>query len=209
MAGFGTPNFIGVTIIKTYLCPKDPTHTFIPLENPYPSTNAGQLLWAPTNYVYNGILFSGYDGPSGSAQYARLVNITDGASNTAMFTERDAMCDGSQLVGTFFARGCFWDWTQSQLLSGNSQRPLYNVNFTNIVTGQSCTPDGSGVQVPTQAPAPGYCNPCGFPQSGHIGAIQVGMCDGSVRSPAALRDAGRCRGVSRPPSRRPRVRPGP
>jgi prepilin-type N-terminal cleavage/methylation domain-containing protein/prepilin-type processing-associated H-X9-DG protein len=173
LAGFGTPNFVGAKMIKTFICPADTTNPGVPMMSGSGVTaNTDQLLWAPSNYAYNGSVFHGY----ASGQYTSIAQITDGASNTMMFAERLAFCDGT--LQNSGSRGCFWAWGQNGG-TGNSQRPLYDVGF-GALTGPPCP--NPLLTPPIKAPTVGYCEPCALVMSGHTGGCNAGMCDGSVRA---------------------------
>jgi prepilin-type N-terminal cleavage/methylation domain-containing protein len=131
--------------VKTYICPSDPTYT----------PNIGL-----TSYVYNWMVFTedpayGITSPTGaSSRYARIpATFQDGTTNTIMFTERLAICQGYYT---------WWTWW-----GGDSQyAPEYAYyNLGNPVSAKNTN------QCIWQQPA-----------SAHTGGIMVCMGDASCRS---------------------------
>jgi prepilin-type processing-associated H-X9-DG protein len=95
----------------------------------------------------------------------------DGTSNTVLFAERYAVCDGTSIGMTI--RACLWDWNEPGNQAGHAQWPVYS-DYSDPVSG-------SNFNLPQIRPAVGKCNWYG-PNSAHDGGGQVAMCDGSVRS---------------------------
>lgn len=120
--------------IKSYVCPADKTE---------PADGVYKGLLATTNYAANWLIF-GRDG-------ARIASITDGASNTLMFTERYQVCNGTPCAWGYPALS---PWT-----------PAFAYYSTAKFQSQPAAPE---------------CDPA-LPQGFHGGAIHVAMADASAR----------------------------
>lgn len=202
--GFGTPQFVGSVPVKTYICPADST---TPAGNLLTQTSVGNYtdaegLWATSNYQGNLNIFAGggqWNGgtvngvPGAYATPAlNLISITDGLSNTVMFSERLSVCDGSQMAVTQYTlRACLWDWNEPvDGRSGRGQFPVFNWYWGTTLIGADIVPSGPDQypynawspagNVPQTNPARGFCNFAGV-VSNHDGVVMVGMADGSVR----------------------------
>jgi type II secretory pathway pseudopilin PulG len=158
-------------VIPTYVSPSDPT-----VEN---GTADYGVPWALTSYGYNFQVFGNPAAPVGSDivyGYPQTTNIAfwfgrtgmlaiaDGTSNTIMFAEKLAQCgawfrgiDGSSLWS------CEW----------NQRRPGFAINGASPYS----TGLGSIFQV---NPNPGLCD-WHLASTSSSSAIQVALCDGSVR----------------------------
>ncbi len=173
-ANFGTANFVGLTVIKTYVCPSDYT---TPANGLYAdSTYADQQpLWAVSNYLGNFAIFGAGD-VNMQTNSLGLLQITDGTSNTILFAERLGVCDQSSFptpAGGYQVplRATFWDWNEPSGGAGHLQWPVYGyfVSANNL-------PYGYGPQF---SPVAGQCySP--VPSTPHT-TLVVGMADGSVR----------------------------
>ncbi len=158
--------------IKTYICPSDPSNT---------GTVVGQGsqglpwsdTWGVTSYAANAQVFAsvngdgtmnGGGGPPGSQWYGapRMpASFPDGTSNTILFAEHYAQCNGQYNTWGFWWAG--------------SWQPC----FANSSTG--AIGPGSKFQVqplPWQGPA---CQ-IGLASTAHTGGMMSGLADGSVRS---------------------------
>ena len=152
-------------VIKTYLCPSDPTNS------PAPTWTNG---WVVGNYADNNEVFNANTGWPGWGNdwgqppaYARLpASIPDGTSNTIGVAEKYARCNNS---GTLWAHG---QWN-----------PAWEPRF-NTYSNRGLT---SKFQV-QPAPNPATTSSCDNtrPSSAHAGGMNVLLMDGSVRflSPA-------------------------
>jgi prepilin-type N-terminal cleavage/methylation domain-containing protein/prepilin-type processing-associated H-X9-DG protein len=159
--------------IKTYICPSDPSNT---------GTVVGQGsqglpwsdTWGITSYSANAQVFAtvnangtmnGGGGPPGSQWYGapRMpATFADGTSNTILFAEHYAQCNGQYNTWGFWWAG--------------SWQPC----FANSSTGAIGV--GSFFQVqPLPWQAGGNCQ-IGRPSTAHTGGMNVGMSDGSVRN---------------------------
>jgi len=151
------------TPVKAYMCPADPT------------LNSGTTGWASVgSYAFNGIIFQ--------ADWVGFSNfpasISDGTSNTIMFTE-------------VYAGGTYQ----------NSDQSLWWWDYNSFMTPGASNGDCGGLgyygpaYVPLIRPTPTYCQTNTTPWtwggkasvcmcravSPHTGGIQVAMGDGSVR----------------------------
>jgi len=141
-------------VVKTYLCPSDPT-----VNNGFPS-NRGQD-WAATSYAANYQLFGST--VSGNARLPQfgVGNIPDGTSNTIAFCEKFGGCTGDN--GSLWAYpGPAWA-NQYDALVGNS--PAY----------------GTWNQVPQNGVRQTACD-IGRAQAIHSAVCLSSLMDGSVRS---------------------------
>jgi len=154
-------------VIKTYLCPSDPTHS----NGRRPTDTNG---WACTSYSNNNMLFGGGNGFGQSNGYAytnppgvyisrgkfTVGNIPDGSSNTISIVER-------------FAYYPAYDWA-----------PLWNHPSDGAHHGNqhqwTHTYGQFGAYMPQVGTKPKQAHPY-YPNSGHSASIQVGLMDGSVR----------------------------
>jgi len=160
--------------IKTYICPADSsaptngvaTHT-------YPWSDS----WGVTSYAANSQVFARVNA-NGTVNGANVVNyspwygdtklldITDGTSNTVMVAERLAQC-GDPNANEYVNRFDFW-WAGG-----------WQPNFANSAAGQ---PIGTGAMFQLSVKAYGTsagCSPL-RPSSPH-GTMQTLLCDASVR----------------------------
>jgi prepilin-type N-terminal cleavage/methylation domain-containing protein len=144
--------------IKNYLSPADSTAT--------PSgigTNTGRPI---TSYVSNGFVFSGngilsINGDWNQSSSARIpATFPDGTSNTIIFTERRASC-----------QGCDSLWTES-----NPGQCSNGYQLSMWPTAGTYT----GVLLPQWQPNPPVCNTAQV-AGNSTGGILVGLGDGSVR----------------------------
>ncbi len=143
-------------VVKTFLCPSDPS-----VSNGFAAnqTNA----WAASCYAANFQLFGmSQQATARGTTYAALYNvgnIPDGASNTVSFTERYAAC------GLY---GNLWAWY------GNPNQ--WGVTFANSPWG------GNFTSAPLFQPNPwnSKCDPT-RPSTSHTATCQTALMDGSVR----------------------------
>jgi len=146
-------------VVKTLLCPSDPTH------NAGLGPNTG---WTVTSYSRNYYMFDtggGYQPQAGGHYYTlskyTIANIPDGTSNTIGITERYAYMS---------AYGWSSLWThhgQDRFHWGYSQwAPVYGP---------------WGLQNTPQNARPNQAHPY-YPNSGHSSGVQTLLMDGSVRN---------------------------
>jgi prepilin-type N-terminal cleavage/methylation domain-containing protein/prepilin-type processing-associated H-X9-DG protein len=157
--------------VKTYVCPADPTG----------NGGIGYGGWATVgSYVVNGMLFQadwvGYSKFPGS--------ITDGTSNTILFTETYALGQGVPASGdqTLW----WWDYNTFQAPPsangdcGGLTPSTYGVNITPLIKPSVAYCNTTFAQwnwSTTQLPSACMCRPV----SPHSGGINAALGDGSVR----------------------------
>jgi prepilin-type N-terminal cleavage/methylation domain-containing protein/prepilin-type processing-associated H-X9-DG protein len=176
-ARFGTDTFVGAEAIKLFLCPSDPTAPpSVAVTDPAHSVdNLAQLRWAPSSYAGNASVFG--NPTANQNNYFKLLQITDGLSNTVLFWERYAVCDGTAPGAVLTlppgeVRACLWDWTEPPPGAGNAQFPIY---------GDYVPPTAANFPLPQVKPQRGFCDWTAS-NTGHAGGTNVAMCDGSVRT---------------------------
>ena len=155
------------TVIKTFLCPSDPSSP----GGKCATTDGGANGWAISNYVANAYVFANV--PAGTTYGAARIPSTfiDGTSNTIIFTEAYGTCGAGGNINGSTEYGTLW------ADSNSVWRPAFNLI-------------GSKGTVPTTYPAaplfqvqPNYTTSCNInvPNSPHTSGITTGLGDGSVR----------------------------
>jgi len=149
------------TILKTYLCPSDP------------SRDAGQPVniqrggFATTSYVSNVLVFN----PRGTSSID--VAMPDGQSNTVILAERYQVC--APTSGGYTSGG----WALHPSYAGHAWD---TPSFGYAEIGHGHDPDFTFGSLPFQtAPAANACV-WQVTQSGHTGTMVVGLGDGSTRN---------------------------
>ncbi len=156
---FGSLNTPAANIIKTYLCPSDPTNS-----NPVTWTNG----WVMGNYADNNEVFGDPNNPGYANNYqGNIAAISDGTSNTIGYAEKYAQrCtgNGTNGNGSLWAHGEWNPWWEPRFNTWANRGP------------------GAKFQVqPTVSPATSpTCDPTRT-QSGHSGGMNVLLMDGSTR----------------------------
>ena len=164
------------TLVKSYICPSDPT--------------LGTQSWcnqAVTSYAFNGQVFAqavNVNPASGSGTWGTQRKfpsyIMDGTSNTLAFTEKEITSFLVPYSGNLPDQGINYypDWGPSLFgsyepsgIPGPGNTPPAAAMFL-IQPKMGCSATGQG----TGGCAPGYS-----PSTGHTGGIMAGMFDGSVR----------------------------
>src|SRR6266550_5213448 len=173
MAGAGTPSYIGTSIIKTYVCPSDPS---IPPTGIYTDTVYG-LNWGSSSYAGNYLLFGLTNANWDVVDYQNANSIpktiTDGTSNTVMFAEKYARCETNQFG---IRRGNMWDWWET---AGFVYHPLF---AWNTWWGTGIGPQSKFQIQPS--PFIGNCDPART-ATAHPGGMQACLADASVRNLSA------------------------
>jgi prepilin-type N-terminal cleavage/methylation domain-containing protein len=200
-------NFFGVPVyypgnnqvyskpVKVFVCPADPT------VGPDGTVTVNGVTWGAGCYAFNALIFSkqngivqstppapnghGYD-PAGAARIQ--TSIPDGTSNTILMAEKYARC-----TNALFAEGGGY-WAYSALSSPAlppPMQPLPKPVYPGIeITFFAAYPGGASAIGPASLfqvqpnPFIGNCDPLRA-STGHSTAIQVAMCDASVRSVSA------------------------
>jgi prepilin-type N-terminal cleavage/methylation domain-containing protein len=175
----------GPTIIKTFICPSDPT--LIGNITTMPPTFAP---FASTSYAGNALFFD--------LGTKRILSITNGTSNTVMLAEVYKDCQQSQAATQQWVQTCWachftfvpptdWQNTPAYGVPRLSTAPHWNyIPF--VDNGPPFYPPiyrdfvNSTGTVPFQVqPAPGQCDPT-VTQTAHTSGMQAGLGDGSVRT---------------------------
>jgi prepilin-type N-terminal cleavage/methylation domain-containing protein len=164
---FNNANAACQTVVKTYLCPSDPTT----------STSNGWPLggWAVTgNYAPNYLVF----GHTSSMMNANIPRtFQDGTSNTIIFAEVYGSCanSGSQ----------FWNYWGTQDDSSGTTIFMMDPSQADWGNKPSCVGPNCKFQIQpisnNSTPLPQGCDPT-VAQTPHTGGMQVCLGDASVRS---------------------------
>ncbi|HWG42545.1 MAG TPA: DUF1559 domain-containing protein [Gemmataceae bacterium] len=164
---------VGGQIVKTFICPSDPSQST-------PSGGCGVMNgpniqrdgFASCCYAANVMVFE----PRGTQSIT--AQVTDGTANTVAFAERFKNCSPSS--GGCTLPGWAWNtirnggdgWTSPTFGAANDKIDQMNHQGAQYNYG------GAAFQA---GPSASQCN-WYVTQSGHTGSMQVGLCDGSVRS---------------------------
>jgi prepilin-type N-terminal cleavage/methylation domain-containing protein len=193
--------YIRANVIKTYVCPSDPTEP----SNVDTYWTAAAAGWANGNYAGNAMVFD----PVANQPVSTLNLVTsmpDGTSNTVTFAHKYKRCDASNGIGGIAETD--WGWYPRDGQGGYWTAAAFgmaayvNVNGKNTLTNSdgylvnitcaapSCGADySSGHTVPPTGipfqikPAPGMCNFTAT-ASPHD-TMLVGLGDGSARTVSA------------------------
>jgi prepilin-type N-terminal cleavage/methylation domain-containing protein len=184
---------VGSNLVKPFLCPADPS---VVNAGPYSgcgvmiSSNLNRDGFAPCNYAANVMVFE----PRGAGNL--LQQVPDGTSNTVAFAERYKNCSPSNAYGG----GCTlpaWAWNtianggdpwssptfgawDDQIWQMNAQGASYYYPGPQWAYGSPFPPAGTNITPFQAGSSPQQCN-WYVTQGGHTGAMQVALCDGSVR----------------------------
>jgi len=152
-------------VIKTYVCPSDPTNQSAPTPTP-----PGVWQWATASYAVNGQVFQGNRWNSNYGRYP--ASISDGTSNTIFFTEKMA-AGNSNCPGSVCGGYNYWaDWGPliGQTAAAGGSAAAWNVGPTGAAAYPIISPTPPGNQSSCVA------------STGHTAVILVGLGDGSVRA---------------------------
>ena len=154
------------TSIEGFLCPSRPN-----AETVAATTNGGANKWAIGNYAGNFFIFGDRTALSTEGR-TRLAMITDGLSQTIMFSERYGTCGNSGKPNDASTWGNLWA----------DSNPRWRPHF--CMNGQE--PDAANIASGCDMfqAMPDWIKGCdhGSAQSLHSGGIVTALCDGSVTS---------------------------
>jgi len=164
-SGAGWNNGVNARYVKTYVCPSDPTAS-----SPYLATT-GAGGWSDASYAPVSLLFgpngTPMSGQTGCGSPYRVNTIQDGTSNQIAIVERYANFPAYGWSNTAFwpeGGGTPWGWNPYGATYGpwgTNYQPQIGVSPSNNTGG---------------GPAHPY-----YPNTGHTGAMQTLLMDGSVR----------------------------
>ncbi len=184
-AGVGGSNFIGANVIKTYVCPSDPS-----ISGLYTDQFFG-YQWAPSSYAGNFLIFgvptmpilfnnsTGWQTWQGASSIP--ASFQDGTSNTILYAERYGICGSA--VSPLPGQANLWDWwlpqpgTTAAYLNGGLGHHYFPYFAVPTDNG---TPVGPMSLFQVQPPQ----NNCDASRAStpHPGGMQVTLADGSVRT---------------------------
>jgi prepilin-type N-terminal cleavage/methylation domain-containing protein len=156
--------------VPVFLCPSNPS------VGPEGVVTVNGTTWGASCYAGNGQVFAPIRGnPQGRR---RLVEITDGTSNTILYAEKYARCSSTSLA---LDGGNLWAYCASGVFDlPPPMEPPYKLYHPGFGGGPYTIGPGSRFQVqPT--PFLGNCNPR-LASTPHPGGMMVCLADGSVRT---------------------------
>jgi prepilin-type N-terminal cleavage/methylation domain-containing protein len=155
-------------VVKTYLCPTDPSIA----NGKNTTTNGGANNWGASCYGGNNYVFG--NPPAGHTRgYVTIpASVPDGLSNTVFFAEMYGTCGNGGSQNGSSTWGSLWADANSVW------RPGYDLGPSKGGGGLAAYPPSPMFQVQPQK-----YNTClpDRPQAAHTGGINVGLGDGSVR----------------------------
>jgi hypothetical protein len=159
------------TILKGYLCPLDPSSSTDPPSSTS-NTNIQRDGYAGTSYLCNVMVFE----PRGTKGISTAM--PDGTSNTVTIAEAYQLCynaaDGGWTVPA-------WAWNPNYGdVWATAAFGMPTDGWNNVLSQRGADYSNGGVAFSIQ-PRTNGCN-WYVTQTGHAGAMSVGMGDGSVRS---------------------------
>jgi prepilin-type N-terminal cleavage/methylation domain-containing protein/prepilin-type processing-associated H-X9-DG protein len=157
-------------VIKTYLCPSDPS----PAPGGLVPDAGGGTPWGAGNYQPSQDSFGRT--PGGSMKIPR--DYKDGVSNVIFFGERYALCGNPTLTAIPFPPGVSATCSQPAPGGGEWANDKRQLNYYERSTSSTC--DTAVVLWQQQPIWNGNCNPYLY-NSGHTGGMNVLLGDGSVR----------------------------
>ena len=163
--------------VPTFLCPSDPS------VGPGGVVTVNGISWGASCYAVNSQVVAPVPGdPQGRR---RMVEITDGTSNTILYAEKYARCTSTSMPLTGGEGGSLWAYCASRVfdLPPPMNPPLkpYAAGFAIIgYFGNPQGPVGSKFQV-QPSPFLGNCDPTRA-STAHAGGMLVCLADGSVRT---------------------------
>ncbi len=123
-ANFGnSATFVGAKVVKVYQCPSDPGNGKLYTDTSY--AGEGESLWATCSYAGNYQIF-------GSPQFQLPRDCSDGSSNTILYAERYAVCDGTLMPQGPNLRACLWDWNEPSANPGHANWPIFAYDWSSV-----------------------------------------------------------------------------
>jgi prepilin-type N-terminal cleavage/methylation domain-containing protein len=172
--------------VEVFLCPSDPgvgaDGTVLVAGNPF-----GAACYGPNALVMaqNDISKKPYKvNPQGRT---RLIEITDGTSNTILFAEKYARCSNTTLDPQFQNGGTAWAYTAAAVFSWQEAPmglpvKMFQVGFCIPALENLGAPDVIGPKSKFQyRPSITECKPT-HTATAHTAGMQVGLVDGTVRN---------------------------
>ena len=166
--------------VKTLLCPSDPS---IDSEG---TVMIDGIPFGAASYAPNGLI-SGTPPPTPSPQgKTRILDITDGASNTILHAEKYARCSNGYLSPPFRDGGTAWAYCTAKAFAwqpppmafpGKAFQPGFAIAGLVTLGAPDAIGENSFFQV---RPDEGRCDPTRA-STPHTAGILVGLVDGSVR----------------------------
>jgi prepilin-type N-terminal cleavage/methylation domain-containing protein len=172
--------------VKVFLCPSDPS---------VGSDGVVMVDGVPFGalcYAINALISAQKNPPTPQGK-TRIADITDGLSNTILHAEKYARCSNTTMARPFQDGGTAWAYCTSPLFFPWLPAPMnppgsaFQPGFCIPALAALGAPDVIGPRSKFQVqPSPflGNCDPTRT-STAHLGGIQVGLADGSVRTLAA------------------------
>jgi prepilin-type N-terminal cleavage/methylation domain-containing protein len=176
----GLASNVGQNVVKVYLCPSDPSNTSANPPNSAPGGFIQRDGYGSTNYLVNVEVFE----PRGTSGI--MTAMPDGTSNTVIIAEAYKACynvgDGGWTQPAWAWCPAFNNPTYGSDVWANAAFGMDNDNWGSV--GQRGADYSNGSVAFSVQPQVNACN-WYVTQTGHAGAMQVGMGDGSVRGVSA------------------------
>jgi prepilin-type N-terminal cleavage/methylation domain-containing protein len=168
-------------LVAVFLCPSDPS------VGPGGVVLIKGVPFGAASYVANGMI-AGQTTPPGPQGKTQMSDITDGLTNTILHAEKYARCTNTISVPLFRDGGTAWAYTTAVIfawqpppmdLPSRAFQPGFAIGGLVPLGAADAVGPRSKFQVrPT--PFEGNCDPTRA-ATAHLGGIQVGLADGSIR----------------------------